>query len=460
MTPDAIAGLLQRQRTTFHSGATRSVAARRALLDLLDAAIRRHEAALFAALKQDLGKSDFEAYTTEVGLVYKEIKHARKRLARWSRPRRARTDLHNLPGSSRLYPEPYGVCLIIAPWNYPVQLLLSPLVGAIAAGNTAVVKPSEVAAATAAALQAMFDDCFDPALVAAVCGDAEFTSRLLDEPCDKIFFTGSVPVGRIVMEKAARRLTPVTLELGGKSPVIVDHSANLGYTARKIVWGKYLNAGQTCVAPDYLLVEGADRAAELVALMRTTITEFYGTDPLAAEEGSRIINGRHFQRLTAMLGDGDTSILGGRRDAARCRIEPTIIFPADPAHPSMTDEIFGPILPVIPRDSFDDCIAFARERPKPLAAYLFSESRANRARFLSEVSCGGGGINSVVLHVASTHLPFGGVGPSGLGSYHGKASFDAFTHWKGFLQQSSRFELKIAYPGREPSVSAVRKLMG
>ena len=459
MTPQTVSELLQQQRDTVHSGVTRSVAARRALLDRLDAAIRRHEAALFAALKEDLGKSEFEAYTSEVGLVYKEIKHARKRLARWSRPRRVRTDLHNWPGSSRLYPEPYGVCLIIAPWNYPVQLLLSPLVGAIAAGNTAVVKPSEVSAATASALQAMFDDCFEPAKVASVCGDAEFTSRLLDEPWDKIFFTGSVPVGRIVMEKAARRLTPVTLELGGKSPVIVDRSANLGYTARKIVWGKYLNAGQTCVAPDYLLVEGADRAAELVALMRATITDFYGADPLAAEEGSRIINERHFQRLNAMLRD-EAPIFGGRSDPARCRIEPTIIFPAGPAHPAMEDEIFGPILPVIPRDSFGDCIAFARERPKPLSAYLFSESRENRARFLSEVSCGGGGINTVVLQVASTHLPFGGVGPSGLGSYHGKASFDAFTHWKGFLQQSSRFELKIAYPGREPSVSAVRKLMG
>jgi aldehyde dehydrogenase (NAD+) len=456
MTDTDIRGLIERQRKHYRSGATRPAAARKVLLTTLENAIRRHEERLLKAVWDDLGKNAFDAYTTEIGLVYKEIRHARKKVVRWMRPRRVPTDLHNLPGSSRLYPDPYGVSLILAPWNYPVQLLLSPLVGALAGGNTVVLKPSELAPATAGALQAMLDESFDRDVLAVVQGDAGTASLLLDQPWDKIFFTGSVPVGRIVMEKAARYLTPLTLELGGKSPVLVDSTANLEYAARKITWGKFLNAGQTCVAPDYLLVEGRERADRLVELLEENIHLFYGPEPLESNEYSRIINERHFQRLSTLL---KPPLRGGASHEASCRIAPAIVYPAEPDHPAMVDEIFGPILPVISVETLDEAFTAVLERPKPLAAYLFSESRANRRRFLQEIPCGGGAINTVVLQVASTHLPFGGVGPSGMGTYHGRASFDAFTHWKGFLTQSSRLETPIAYPGRKPKLSLIRRFL-
>lgn len=456
MTDTDIDNLLDRQRKHFRSGATRSAGARRTLLTVLEHAIRRHEEQLLTAVWEDLGKNAFDAYTTEIGLVYKEIRHARKNVARWMRPRRVPTDLHNLPGSSRLYPDPYGVALILAPWNYPVQLLLSPLVAALAGGNTVVLKPSELAPATARALQVMLEESFDRDVLAVVQGDAGTASLLLDRPWDKIFFTGSVPVGRIVMEKAARHLTPLTLELGGKSPVIVDATADLEYTARKVTWGKYLNAGQTCVAPDYLLVEDRRRADRLVELLEENIHAFYGPSPLASTEYSRIINERHFHRLSELL---KPPLRGGECDRKACRIAPAIVYPATVDHPSMAEEIFGPILPVIPVETLDEAFETVVERPKPLAAYLFSESRANRRRFLEEIPCGGGAINTVVLQVASTRLPFGGVGPSGTGSYHGKAGFEAFTHWKGFLTQSSRLETRIAYPGRKPNLALIRRIL-
>ncbi|TVR67990.1 MAG: aldehyde dehydrogenase family protein [Spirochaetaceae bacterium] len=457
--------LLESQRRYFRGGATRPLESRRDALDRLDRAMRAHEDALTEAVRQDLGKNAFETYTTEIGLVYKEIRHARRHLRRWMRPRRVRTDLHNLPGWSRMYPDPYGVTLIIAPWNYPVQLLLSPLVGALAGGNTVVVKPSEMAPATALAIQAMLEEAFEKHALAVVQGDSGIASLLLEERWDKIFFTGSVPVGRIVMEKAARHLTPITLELGGKSPVIVDGTANLEYAARKIAWGKYLNAGQTCVAPDYLLVEDPRRADRLVQLLREALREFYGPAPLESTRYSRIVNERHFERLTTLL-DADAGdeaagrLLGGERDRTSCRIAPTILYPARPEDRLMEDEIFGPILPVIPVETLDQAFEAVLEKPKPLAAYLFSESRTNRKRFLAEVPCGGGGINTVVLQVASVHLPFGGVGPSGTGSYHGRASFDAFTHWKGILFQTGRLEVPIAYPGKTPALSLIRRILG
>lgn len=464
MTTETVQKLLATQRAHYRTGATRPLEARRAALSRLDQAIRTHEAALTEAVHHDLGKNEFETYTTEIGLVYKEIRHARRSLRRWMRPRRIPTDLHNLPGRSRMYPDPYGVTLIISPWNYPVQLLLSPLVGALAGGNTVVVKPSELAPATATAIQTMLESAFDRRTLAVVLGDAGVSSLLLDEQWDKIFFTGSVPVGRIVMEKAARHLTPVTLELGGKSPVIVDRTADLGYTARKIAWGKFLNAGQTCVAPDYLLVEGRERADRLVELLQETIRRFYGPSPLDSPAYSKIVNERHYTRLTTLLeaprGEGSARVLGGERDRATCRIAPTILYPARWDDALMEDEIFGPLLPVLPVDTLDEAFSRVLQKPKPLAAYLFSESRANRKRFLAEIPFGGGGINTVVLHVASAHLPFGGVGPSGMGTYHGKASFDAFTHWKGILSQSSKLEVPIADPGKTPSVSVVRKLLG
>ncbi len=453
-----ILDILAKQKTYYRSGVTHPLEVRRANLKALHQAITQFEPKLVEAVGKDLNKNSFEAYTTEIGLVYKEIRHAIKNLPRWMKPKKYTTDLHNLPGASRMYPEPYGVSLIIAPWNYPIQLMLSPLVGALAGGNTAVLKPSELAPATAGVMQEMIDQWFEPEAVAMVQGDAEVSTFLLEQQWDKIFFTGSVPVGKIVMEKAAKHLTPLTLELGGKSPVIVDDTADLDYTARKIVWGKFLNCGQTCVAPDYVLVVGRERADRFVELLEKYLGEFYGESPMESPHYTKIINDRHFMRLSGLL-EGTQPVIGGQKNQEQCRIAPTVFYPVDLDHPVMADEIFGPLLPILPVDSLDRAFDIVLDKPKPLAAYLFTTSRRNEKRFIREIPAGGGCINNVVMHVASSSLPFGGVGPSGMGEYHGRASFDAFTHWKGMLKQSRIMEMKMAYPGKAPSLKVIRKIL-
>jgi aldehyde dehydrogenase (NAD+) len=440
----AIADTVERLRTAFADGRTRPASWRRAQLAALEAMLDAQEGEFAGALKADLGKSEIEAYMTEIEFLRSEARHARRKLNAWMRPRRVATPLLAQPGRARLVAEPLGVALIIAPWNYPLMLALSPLIGAIAAGNAAAVKPSEIAPHTSAAIAKHLPAYLDPDAVAVVEGGVEAATALLGERWDKIFYTGNAAVGRIVMAAAAQHLTPVTLELGGKSPCIVLADAEVDVAARRIVWGKFLNAGQTCVAPDYVLVERSQEAALLGALT-AAIAEFYGPDPAGSEDFARIVNDRHFARLVPLLNDGEV-VAGGASDAGTRYIAPTVLTKVALGSAVMRDEIFGPILPVLPVDGLDEAIAFVRTRPKPLALYLFSESRAAAARVTAQTSAGGMAVNETVLHLAVPSLPFGGVGESGIGAYHGEFSFRAFSHEKAVLARWSRPDLRLRYP--------------
>ena len=449
--------LLRGQRDYFHSGQTKGVAFRLKQLRLLKAGILEHEGEILAALKKDLNKSAFEAYATEVGIVIEEINHVGKRLKNWSKPRRVRTPLSRFPSSGFIYPEPYGVSLIIAPWNYPFQLLISPLVGSIAAGNCTVLKPSEFSAATTAIIKKLIAGRFEGEYIKVVEGGAATSKALTSEAFDYIFFTGSVSVGQLVMEAASKHLTPVTLELGGKSPTIVDREANLKIAARRIVWGKFLNAGQTCVAPDYLLVHRDVRDA-LLAEMKNVITEFYGSNPAESPDYPRIIGPKHFDRLVSLLESGKI-VTGGQYDRTRLYLAPTILTGVSPEDPVMKEEIFGPILPVLEYDDLDSVIRFINGRPKPLALYVFSENARVQKRFVRDVSYGGGCINDTIMHVASPYLPFGGVGSSGMGSYHGRSSFELFTHMKSVSRKTTKFDLPISFPPYGNRVRILKRLM-
>ena len=351
-----------------------------------------------------------------------------------------------IPAKSYIQKEPYGTALIIAPWNYPFQLIMVPLVGAIAAGNTAILKPSEISVHTAAVIEKIINTTFPKEYLYAVQGSVSVTEELLRLPVDYIFFTGSVPVGKIVMTAAAGNLTPLTLELGGKSPAIVHEDAHLGNAARKIAWGKFINAGQTCVAPDYVMVHAKIKEAFLEALKKVII-EFYGENAALHNRYCRIINDRHFQRLSGLL-DAKNIFHGGKTNPADRYIEPTILYPADWQDRIMQDEIFGPILPVLIYSDLNDVIDQINKRPKPLSLYLFSEDQSIQKRITEEIAYGGGAINSTIVHVASHFLPFGGVGASGIGRYHGKASFDTFTHLKSIVKSPSRFDLGLANPNK------------
>jgi aldehyde dehydrogenase (NAD+) len=448
--------IVRRQREFFKTGRTRDVSFRIEQLSHLKRALRTHEEDLLAALKADLGKPMAEAYTSELGFLAADIHFVIKRLKRWARRVRTKKPLVHIYTGGTIYPEPYGTTLIIAPCNYPVGLLLSPLVGAIAAGNTAVLKPSEVSAKTSHAIARMIADTFDPSFVACVEGGADITQRLLSEKFDYIFYTGSGPVGKLVMEAAARNLTPVTLELGGKSPCIVDDDIRLDYTARRIVWGKFFNAGQTCIAPDYLLVNTNIKAA-LIEQIRKTLDEFYGGDPKKSPDYARIVNERHVDRLAKLM-TGDI-IVGGTVDRAKRYIAPTVIDNVRIDHPAMAEEIFGPILPIVTYERLDDAVSFVNTRPKPLALYFFSRDREKQRRVIDGTSSGGVTINDTVIHYTSLYLPFGGVGESGMGSYHGKASFDTFTHYKSILTQVFSFDLKPRYLPYRLSMRLLRLVM-
>lgn len=445
----SIHSLLSHQRAYFHSGVTLPVANRKKYLNALLREVTMQEGALLAALRQDLGKAAFEGYMTEVGLVRDELRFQLRHLDQWARDVRCPAPLSQFPSRCWTHAEPYGVVLIMAPWNYPVQLCLIPLIGALAAGNCAVVKPSAYAPATSRAIARLISAALPPELVSVVEGGREENQALLDEPFDYIFFTGSPAVGRFVMEKAARHLTPVTLELGGKSPCIVTPSANLNLAARRIVFGKLVNAGQTCVAPDYVLVHESVKG-RLVQLMIREITRFLGDDPLANPDYPKIINEKHFTRLCRLLEDGNL-LCGGQH--ADSRIAPTLIDGVDGASPVMQEEIFGPILPILSYRDLDEVIFFIRERPKPLALYLFTRSKQTEQLLLSHLSFGGGCVNDTLVHLASAHVPFGGVGGSGMGGYHGKASFDTFSHTKSILKKSNWLDLPVRYhpytPGKE-----------
>jgi aldehyde dehydrogenase (NAD+) len=447
---------VRRQRKFFQSGATLSLSYRKQQLQRLYDIVKRSEAEVMAVLAADFAKPPFETFLTEYGFILSEISHTLRHLHRWSKTRKVPTALSHFGSKGFIVPEPYGVCLIIAPWNYPFQLALAPLIGAIAAGNCAVLKPSELTPHTSALLARICREAFREDYITVLEGGVEVSTALLAEPFDLIFFTGSTAVGRIVAEAAAKHLTPAVLELGGKSPTIVHHDAKLELAAKRIVWGKFLNAGQTCIAPDYVLVHRSVKE-KLVQELKRQIGELYG-DVLAA--GSRypaVISDRHFARLSSLLAEGRIDH-GGRTDPQRRLIEPTLLTDVGWDAPVMQEEIFGPILPVLEYEDLDEVIRLVNGGPKPLALYLFTEVKEVQNRVLERIPFGGGCINDTVMHFGTPHLPFGGVGASGIGAYHGQYSFAAFSHAKGVLKQTTRFDIKLRYATTKNGLRLLRRI--
>ena len=451
-----ISDLVKRQRTFYRTGATRSYAFRMEALSKLRQGILKHEANLNRGLKTDLNKSATESYLCEIGIVLDEIRFHQKHLRKWMKERRVRSALGQLPGLCFQSSEPYGVALIISPWNYPIHLCLVPLIGAISGGNTVVIKPSAYAPVTSAAIAALIADTFSPEYITVVEGGREQNGALLQEKVDYIFFTGSVAVGKAVMEAAAQQLIPVTLELGGKSPVIVDESANIPLAAKRIAFGKTINAGQTCVEPDYLFVHEAVKE-QFVACYRTALAEFFPAGDTS--EMVTIISQKHYKRLKRLLVDGHT-LIGGGYDDARRYIEPTLIEDVHFDDPIMQKEIFGPILPLFSYRSLEECTEYITAQDKPLALYLFSEKKANIRTILDTCSFGGGCVNDTMLHLINPRLPFGGVGASGMGGYHGEESFSTFTHQRSIFKQSSRMDIPLRYlPFTEGKLALLRNIM-
>jgi len=436
--------LVARLRTTFATGRTRSAEWRKAQLDGLRRMLDEREPELLEALAADLAKAPAEAYMTEVGFVKNDVDHARKHLDDWMRPERVRVPLATKPSRGWIQRDPLGVVLVIAPWNYPIQLTLAPVVGALAAGNCVVIKPSELAPASAAALTRWLPEYLDPDAVAVVQGAAPETQALLAQRFDHIFYTGNGRVGRVVMAAAVEHLTPVTLELGGKSPAFVDRSANLRVAARRIAWGKFLNAGQTCIAPDYVLAD-ATIADELTAGIHDAVRRFYGVDPRLNRDYGRIISDHHYGRLVGYLDAGEIAF-GGAHDAATRYVAPTALRSVPDDAPAMTEEIFGPVLPIRTVGGIDDAITFINDRDKPLALYLFADDDTVAERVLEETSSGTAAVNATLFQVSAPELPFGGVGESGMGAYHGRRSFEVFSHTKGVLRRSTRPDPDLAYP--------------
>jgi len=458
---DEIAPAIDRVREGFRDGVVRAVVDRETQLHQLKRLLVEQEEVLTTALHNDLGKSPIEAYSTEIGFTLNELDHALNHVRSWTQPQKVHLPMHLRPGSGRIVQEPLGTVLIIAPWNYPVQLLLGPLIPALAAGNTAVVKPSEVAPATAAALADLIPRYLDERAVQVVTGGVAETTELLAHQFDHIFYTGNGTVGRVVMEAASRHLTPVTLELGGKSPAIVTDSADVVVSARRIAWGKFVNAGQTCVAPDYVLVPESLHD-QFVAELDTSIKSFFGDDPASSADYGRIVNERHHGRLTGLLDRGgyDTVAVGGERDIASRYLAPTVLTGVKPDAAVMDDEIFGPILPVLTYEQLDEAIAFVNDRPKPLALYVFGSKATSIDRVVEHISAGGVTINHTLLHVSVHDLPFGGVGASGMGSYHGEAGFRVFSHAKPILQRNTKPDPSLAYPPYTPFKQKIlRKLL-
>lgn len=430
----------------FNTHETKSLKFRKKQLKQLSKSIKNYENELLEAFQEDLGKNKVEAYATEIGFTLKNIKSARKELKNWAKTKQVNTPLFMFPTKSYIMKEPCGTVLIIGPFNYPFQLLIEPLIGAIAAGNTVILKPSEFTPNVSGVIQQIIADAFDPEYVNIIQGNADTTQTLLQFPFDYIFFTGSEQVGRVVYSAASKNLTPVTLELGGKSPAIIDESANIKVASERICFGKFTNAGQTCVAPDYLLVNRKVKD-ELISALKKTITEFYGTNIQDSPDYGRIVNKKHYHRLNELLNIHQTEItFGGQTDIDENFVAPTILEGTTFDSKIMEDEIFGPILPIIAYDDFDEAIDLIRSKPKPLSLYLFSEDENSSERILNELSFGGGAINDTLMHLANPNLPFGGVGASGIGKYHGKYSFDTFSHDKSYIFKSTRLESSLLFP--------------
>ncbi len=452
-----IASTLELHRRYFASGKTKSISHRLEYLKRLEHGIQMHEKEIMEALKKDLNKAPFETYATEIGIVLEEIRFLSKHLRGWARPRQVRTPITNFPAVSRIYSEPYGVVLIMSPWNYPFQLAIAPLAGAIAAGNCAVVKPSNYSPNTSAVIELILSEVFPKKYVSVIQGGREANQSLLEHKFDYIFFTGSVAVGKIVMKAASEHLTPVTLELGGKSPCIVDETANLELAARRIVWGKFLNSGQTCVAPDYLLVHHSVKA-ELLKRMKKYIRQFYGEDACFNESFPKIINEQHYDRLLGLI-KNESIFIGGSSSRERNQISPTILDHISWKSPVMAEEIFGPVLPVLEFKDLNEVITMVNKRPKPLALYYFTTKKENERKIINSISYGGGCINDVVMHLATSHMPFGGVGDSGMGRYHGKASFDTFSHKKSVLKKANWLDVPLRYPPYKDHIKLLKKLL-
>lgn len=451
--------ILKRQRNYLSSIGIIDVTDRIENLKKLKNSIKKYENNIINALNIDLGKPEFEAYSNEVGFVYSTIDYFIKNLKSWTKVKKVKNDAAQLPGKSYIYKSHYGAVLIIGPYNYPFQLLIEPLIGAISGGNTVILKPSEYATKTEAIVEKIIKETFDEKYIAVVTGDYKVNSQLLDLEFDYIFFTGSVNVGKIVMEKASKHLTPVTLELGGKSPVIVDNTANLKVSAKRILWGKLTNAGQTCVAPDYILAH-EDIYEELIKEFENVIIEFYGQDIINSKDFGRIINDRHMNRLNAILEHDKNKItFGGEVDFEKRYISPTIIRDVTLEDAVMNEEIFGPIIPVIKYKNMEDIKYYISHHKNPLALYVFSEDENFSEDIINRFSFGGGCVNDTISHVASAYLPFGGIGSSGMGNYHGKASFDTFTHTKSIVKKSTKIDLKLVFPPYKDKIKLIKKVM-
>ena len=435
--------VLSAHQTFFDRGATLSLEARLGTLNRLKTVIKRYESRIIDALRKDLNKPEAEAYISEVGFVLDEIKMAEKSLKKWMAPKRIKTPMTMSPARSYTQSEPLGRVLIVSPWNYPFQLLIGPMVGAIAAGNVMTLKPSEMSVETTNLIVEMIKENFDESLISIFEGGADVSKALMDKPWAHIFFTGSTAVGRLVAGAAAKNLSPVTLELGGKSPVIIDQSAKLKIAAKRTVWGKFFNAGQTCIAPDYVLIHESLKDA-FVQEAAKAVKALFGQDPEASPDFGRIINKKHFDRLVNLLPNANT-LVGGTTSRDSLYISPTIVDGVGLDHPVMKEEIFGPILPVIAFNQIEEVFTIVRSMDRPLALYLFAESKEIQSRIFEQISFGGGCINDTIMHCANTNMPFGGVGGSGVGASHGKAGFDAFSHQKSVMVNPTMIDMPLRY---------------
>ena len=451
-----IKDILQTQRDFFQTQQTKDVAFRKQSLKRLQEEIVKREDAICDALYADFKKPKFETLAAETQFVLAELNYTLKKIDSWASPTRVSASWMNWPSSDYIYKEPYGAVLIIAPWNYPFQLAIAPLIGAIAAGNTAVVKPSEVTPHTAAIISEIIKAVFDPAHVTVVEGGVEVSQQLLAETWDYIFFTGSPQVGKIVYESAAKHLTPVTLELGGKNPCIVDDTASIALTAKRIVWGKFLNAGQTCIASDYILVH-ENVKDKLVEALKENITKCYGQNVEASPDFSRMVSDKHYKNLKDML-EGEDILFGGHSNDADYFLSPTLVNEPKMDSKLMEGEIFGPILPVISYKTEDDIHKYITNYGKPLAAYVFSNNKKFQQKIINTYSFGGGAINDTVIQITNKRLPFGGVGQSGIGAYHGKITFDIFSHHKAIIKKANWFEAPVRYPPYNVPIKFVKKI--
>ena len=438
-----IEDIVRNQRQFFQTGATIEVRKRIEALKRLRSTLQEFTPMLLEALRSDLGKSASEGYMCEVGLTLSEISHTLSHVKSWAKPERRIAPLTNFPATQKIFKDPYGVVLIMSPWNYPVLLTLGPLIAAVSAGNCACVKPSAYSPSTSAVMQKLIEKAFPPEYVSVITGGRAENQTLLDQKFDYIFFTGGVSVGKMVMEKAARHLTPVTLELGGKSPVIIDSHCDLKLAARRVAFGKWLNCGQTCIAPDYVLCH-KDVHDRFVELLKDEVMRQYGSEPLSNHSYGKVVNRKHFDRISGLI-DTNKTIYGGTLDTETLRISPTIMTGVTADDAAMQEEIFGPVLPIIKVDSMETAFDFIQQRPHPLALYLFTTSGREKRKFLSRLSFGGGCVNDTIMHIATHNMPFGGVGNSGMGSYHGKFGFDTFTHRKSVVFKPNFLDLPLRY---------------